>query len=109
MAPTPEPADYSITMWGAPATGKTTFLAALSIALIRFGSVWCVNGADEASTDMLIRLTTGLATDRCFPPGDARDRALPMGARRQAYAQGPAPLARLTTGRAGCQDPAEPG
>jgi hypothetical protein len=56
-------------MWGAPATGKTTFLAALSIALIRFGSVWRVNGADEPSTDMLIKLTMGLATDRCFPQG----------------------------------------
>lgn len=68
MAPTPEPAEHSITMWGPPATGKTTFLAALSIALIRHGSVWCVNGADEASTEKLISLTTSLATDRCFPP-----------------------------------------
>jgi hypothetical protein len=68
VPPTPDPAEHSITMWGPPATGKTTFLAALSIALIRHGSVWRVNGVDEASTDTLIKLTMGLATDRCFPP-----------------------------------------
>jgi hypothetical protein len=44
-------ADHSITMWGPSGTGKTTFLAALSIALIRRGSVWRV------------------AKDRSFPAG----------------------------------------
>lgn len=67
MAPSQDP-EQSITMWGPPATGKTTFLAALSIALIRYGSVWRVNGMDDASTQTLIQLTMRLTRDRRFPP-----------------------------------------
>jgi hypothetical protein len=70
MAPTDSPAsNHSITMWGPSGTGKTTFLAALSIALIRLGSVWQVTGADEDSTQKLIELTMGLTTDRSYPQG----------------------------------------
>src|SRR4051812_24922195 len=36
----------NIVMWGAPACGKTTFLAALSIALNRKRNGWKVIGAD---------------------------------------------------------------
>jgi hypothetical protein len=61
--------NHSITLWGPSGTGKTTFLAALSIALIRLGSVWHVTGADEDSTQRLIELTMGLTTDRSYPPG----------------------------------------
>ena len=55
-------------MWGAPTTGKTTFLASLSIALLRRGQEWRVQGEDETSTEHLIRLTTRLIGDRAFPP-----------------------------------------
>ena len=46
--------EYGISMWGAPGSGKTTFLAALNIALTRWGKDWKVIGADEASTQKLI-------------------------------------------------------
>jgi hypothetical protein len=70
VAPSDSPAsNHSITMWGPSGTGKTTFLAALSIALIRLGSAWGVTGADEDSTQKLIELTMGLTTDRSYPQG----------------------------------------
>lgn len=57
----------SIAMWGAPSSGKTTFLAALSLALNRVGGDWNVTGADEASEEMLIRLTVELTRGQAFP------------------------------------------
>src|SRR4051794_24920510 len=54
-------------MWGAPGSGKTTFLAALSIALNRRRDGWKVVGADSGSTQALVKMTTELATDRAFP------------------------------------------
>src|SRR5713101_7490715 len=55
-------------MWGPSGTGKTTFLAALSIGLIRRGSEWRVTGADKDSTNWLIDLTSTLTRERAFPP-----------------------------------------
>lgn len=69
MPPRDISADHSITMWGPPATGKTTFLAALSIALLQRGSDWSVRGMDQESTDKLIELTRGLTRERSFPQG----------------------------------------
>ena len=68
MPPREGTRDYGITMWGASSTGKTTFLAALSIALIRKKGPWRVIGADTASATQLTRLTTGLTQRRAFPP-----------------------------------------
>jgi hypothetical protein len=65
-APT-APDQSNIVMWGAPACGKTTFLAALSIALNRRRDGWKVIGADTPSTQALIRLTSQLTDDREFP------------------------------------------
>ncbi|HMH94290.1 MAG TPA: SAV_2336 N-terminal domain-related protein, partial [Streptosporangiaceae bacterium] len=60
-----------IAMWGPPLSGKTTFLAALSIALARQStSGWRLVGIDEPSTDALISLTTDLAR-RQFPNATA--------------------------------------
>jgi hypothetical protein len=60
--------EHGIAMWGAPSSGKTTFLAALSIALTRRGTDWKVIGADQASAQKLIELTTPLTRDHAFPP-----------------------------------------
>ena len=62
-------AERSIAMWGPPSTGKTTFLAALSIALDRQWDNynWRVTGADQASNEKLSNLTNALTQDRCFP------------------------------------------
>ena len=56
-------------MWGPPSTGKTTFLAALSIAFDRQRDNynWTVTGADEASEKKLRNLENALIRDRCFP------------------------------------------
>lgn len=57
----------NIVMWGAPGCGKTTFLAALSIALNRRQHGWKVIGANKVSTEALISLTNMLTDDREFP------------------------------------------
>ncbi|GAA0947564.1 hypothetical protein [Actinocorallia libanotica] len=56
----------NIVMWGAPTCGKTTFLAALSIALGRQSEGWKVIGANDQSTRALVTLTTQLS-DGVFP------------------------------------------
>jgi hypothetical protein len=67
VPPSEKRTEYGISMWGAPGSGKTTFLAALNIALTRWGRDWKVIGADEASTQKLISLTTSLTRDHAFP------------------------------------------
>ncbi|WP_019629293.1 ATP-binding protein [Actinomadura atramentaria] len=59
--------EHNIAMWGPPGSGKTTFLAALHIALNRRQDGWKVVGANGPSTDALIRLTGSLATQGHFP------------------------------------------
>ncbi|GIH69001.1 DEAD/DEAH box helicase family protein [Sphaerimonospora thailandensis] len=58
---------HGISMWGAPGSGKTTFLAALSIALSRRNDDWKIVGSDPASTDYLIDKTSELSGGRVFP------------------------------------------
>jgi cellulose biosynthesis protein BcsQ len=65
-------ADAQITILGAPSSGKTTFLAALPIALARMGGKagdqnWDVFGADEASRRALLDMTKSLTYDHVFP------------------------------------------
>ena len=67
MPPGRAAASQSMTMWGPPSTGKTTFLAALSVALIRRGPVWRVVGDSDDSARRLIELTTALTDAREFP------------------------------------------
>ena len=56
-----------ITMWGATATGKTTFLAALYTALLDQNIGWRLRGADQPSTEALVTLTNKLADEGTFP------------------------------------------
>jgi hypothetical protein len=56
-----------ITVWGAPSTGKTTFLAAINVALERQKEPWLLIGADEASAEALARFEQALIIDREFP------------------------------------------
>jgi hypothetical protein len=60
--------EHGISMLGAPTSGKTTFLAALSIALARDTREphWNVVGADAASRQALVDLTVALH-QRTFP------------------------------------------
>ncbi len=59
--------EYGVTMLGAPGSGKTTFLAALPIALAGREDQWSLTGVDTASTNMLIWLTARLTQFRTFP------------------------------------------
>lgn len=64
----PVQAAGKIGLWGAPTSGKTTFLAALSIAATRkrHQRVRLI-GADDESTEFLVELTTMLTTQQRFP------------------------------------------
>ena len=65
-----EPYQHSIAMWGPPGSGKTTFLAALSVALNRPGGLgWRIQGWDESSEKQLIQMNHQLASGRTFPRG----------------------------------------
>jgi hypothetical protein len=59
--------DKGITMWGASATGKTSFLAALYTALIERRSGWRLRGEDKASIQELVTLTNTLVNKGIFP------------------------------------------
>jgi hypothetical protein len=57
-----------IAMWGAPGSGKTTFLAALDIALKRRRYGFTLAGMTDASVNLLIDMTDRLIVKREFPP-----------------------------------------
>jgi hypothetical protein len=57
-----------IAMWGAPGSGKTAFLAALSIALNNArGAGWILIGRNPASQNELVKLRTILLGEHAFP------------------------------------------
>lgn len=55
-------------LWGAPTSGKTTFLAALNVAVNRSRArELMIYGVDDASTDFLVANTERLTKEREFP------------------------------------------
>jgi hypothetical protein len=60
-----------IAMWGAPGSGKTTFLAALDIALKRRRYGFNMAGVTDASVNLLIEMTDRLIVKHEFPPQTA--------------------------------------
>lgn len=69
--PAPPPAPRTrIGLWGPPASGKTTFLAALGLALDRGDFPWLLYGRDEWSNTFLSS-HTDLLRKRTFPPATA--------------------------------------
>jgi hypothetical protein len=72
----PVQASGKIGLWGAPGSGKTTYLAALSIAANRKQERLQLFGADDASTDFLIQQTALLTRDMLFPPATDAERHL---------------------------------
>jgi hypothetical protein len=95
---TPQPqaggsgAEPNITMWGAPGSGKTAFIAALNLALIHAENGWNLVGADPRSTRSLNDLTGTFGNRREFP--DATDAMTYFNWNMQRQAEGPAPVAR---------------
>jgi hypothetical protein len=70
-APAPGPVRSlgRIGLWGAPGSGKTTFLAALQIAVNRAQDRnLMIFGVDDGSTDFLVDNTAMLTQQRRFPP-----------------------------------------
>ena len=64
-------------MWGAPGSGKTTFLAALSIASLNSASESLMfYGVDKASNEFLTQETARLTHRRQFPPATNAERHL---------------------------------
>lgn len=59
--------DKGITLWGATATGKTSFLAALYGALFDQQTGWRLRGEDEGSTEKLVSFTDTLVNQGTFP------------------------------------------
>ncbi|RAY16620.1 hypothetical protein DPM19_00035 [Actinomadura craniellae] len=57
-----------IGLWGAPTSGKTSFLAALNIAVTQSSEEWTIFGVDDPSVDFLVDSTTTLTHERRFPP-----------------------------------------
>jgi hypothetical protein len=73
----PVQAAGKIGLWGAPTSGKTTFLAALSIAATRKRDQRIqLFGADDASTHFLIEQTALLTSDLRFPPATNQESHL---------------------------------
>ena len=56
-------------MWGAPVCGKTTFIAALNIAVDQSPQDLNIVGVNDASTDFMIDSMQTLTTDYEFPGG----------------------------------------
>lgn len=56
-----------IGMWGAAGSGKTTFLAALYIAVNRSALDLSIFGVDDASTDFMVTSTHRLTNEHRFP------------------------------------------
>ncbi|WP_131741749.1 hypothetical protein [Actinomadura roseirufa] len=56
-----------IGLWGAPQSGKTTFLAALQVAVLRSPDDWMLFGVNEESNDFLDAQTGMLTQHRQFP------------------------------------------
>jgi hypothetical protein len=69
-APQARRAPKSIGLWGAPSSGKTTFLAALYIAVNRAAQKLRLNifGVNEESTEFMVQSTHTLTRDHRFPP-----------------------------------------
>lgn len=61
------PGRSNIGIWGAPQSGKTTFLAALRVAMNRADPGWRLDGVDGPSIDFLADSTHQLTEDRVFP------------------------------------------
>jgi energy-coupling factor transporter ATP-binding protein EcfA2 len=65
-----------IGLWGAPGSGKTTFLAALNVAVTRSKQDLLIYGSDDEATDFLAENTSMLTTQRRFPPATEQLRPL---------------------------------
>jgi GTPase SAR1 family protein len=73
-----QPRAMRIGIWGAPGSGKTTFLGALNVALARAGDAagWMMHGVDDTASDFLSESTHRLLAERAFPTATVNSRNL---------------------------------
>ncbi|MFF5244302.1 hypothetical protein ACFY3V_08480 [Streptosporangium sp. NPDC000095] len=71
LATDPEHIVRRIGLLGAVGSGKSAFLGALSVAVLRQDSGLSVLGADSAAAARLVELTDALVRERRFPPASA--------------------------------------
>lgn len=57
----------NLAMWGAPASGKTTFLCTLNLALQRIDSGWNLTAANSRAEELLVNTAAQLIGDGAFP------------------------------------------
>ena len=60
-------ASGDVGLWGAPGSGKTTFLAALYIAVARSSQDMNIFGADDKSTEFMVESNRMLTKEHRFP------------------------------------------
>lgn len=65
-----------IGLWGAPGSGKTTFLAALNVAVMQASADLLIFGADDEATEFLASNTSLLMKHRRFPSATEDNRPL---------------------------------
>lgn len=65
-----------IGLWGAPESGKTTFLAALNVAVTRSSTDLLIYGTDDEATEFLAENTSMLTSQRRFPAATQNTRPL---------------------------------
>lgn len=66
--PRPNPKQVRIGLWGPPGSGKTTFLAALELAVTRYpGARWIMSGSDPESEKFLRETIHHLTYSKTFP------------------------------------------
>lgn len=73
---TTEQGTRRVGLWGATASGKSTFLSALFIAATRSPADLRVKGRNDESTDFLIRNTHSLNAQHQFPPSTQSQQPL---------------------------------
>jgi hypothetical protein len=95
----PRPARISqrVGIWGAPGTGKSTFLASLFVAVIRGQQQLQIYGANQDSTRYLVQNTSTLADQLRFPEATQASQALSWIINMKTQVPAPRKFGRSTT------------
>jgi hypothetical protein len=106
----PAPQDVRIGLWGAPSSGKTTYLAALNLAANRWPGPgnWIMNGVDDESSQFLSRSTDLMTREHAFHVASVTSSNLTFRFTGSAPTTAAAEPRRRWFGRNGDEPPAPP-
>jgi hypothetical protein len=78
--PTPAPEEIKIGLWGAPQSGKTTFLAALRQARPAdpADGRWVIHPGNDTTAEVMIHFTRSLVIEHRFPEATALAATVPL-------------------------------